>query len=400
MAINDVNRNKFDDVIKNKVENYSLPVDNNSWSEIEKRLNAKLRKRVLRISISGMAAAAAIAAVWLIIPFNNKQIIYYDTTAEQQVPYHEKGIKENVFEGKNDFFSKPPVSKIKSVLSRKEKNDELTAVSDLSDYNVIVQTNETCPVDSFEKEGKKELISLLEKNGEKTAIKHYIQKKKKSNSLSILAGSGSFLAMNNTSVPPYSSGLRVENISMKAPSYLREDMLTLSDFEEITHFLPLSFGVNFRKQISDYLFIESGLTYTYLYSKFKNKFPKHDAKLELHYLGIPVNLVVPIYRNKYFKWNVYTSVGGMVEKGLMSHYRQNEYGSESGIAISTMSNEKIDGLQWSVHAVLGIDYKIVKNYSIYFEPEISYYLHNNQPVSARTEHPLIIGINAGVRYAW
>ncbi|MDR0683176.1 MAG: PorT family protein [Dysgonamonadaceae bacterium] len=399
MVINDVNRNKFDDVIKNKVENYSLLVDSNSWSEIEKRLNAKSRKRVIWTSISGIAVAAAIAAVWIIIPFNNKQIIYYDTTAEQQVPYHEKGITENVFEGKDEFFSKPPVSKIKSFLSRKEKIDKSTTISDLSDYNVTAQTKEPCPVDSLEKEEKKEWISLLEKNGETTVIKHYSQKKKKSNSLSLLAGSGSLLAINN-SVLPHTSTLRAENISKNAPSYMKGDLLTPDDFEEITHFLPLSFGINFRKQINNYLFIESGLTYTYLYSKFKNKFPKHDAKLELHYLGIPVNLVVPIYRSRYSKWNIYTSAGGMVEKGLISHYKQNEYESENDKATCTISNEKIDGLQWSVHAVLGIDYKIVKNYSIYFEPKINYYLRNNQPFSFRTEHPLIIGINAGIRYTW
>jgi hypothetical protein len=232
-----------------------------------------------------------------------------------------------------------------------------------------------------------------------TAVKQPVRNKNKSNSLSLLAGSGSLLAMNNNATP-YSPSLRTRNISKNAPSYLRDDMLAPDNFEEVTYFLPLSFGITFRKEISNYLFIESGLTYTYLYSKFKNKLPKRDAKLELHYLGIPVNLIVSIYRNRYSHWNIYTSVGGMVEKGLMSHYRQNEYESGSRVAISTISNEKIDGLQWSVHAALGVDYKIVKNYSIYFEPKINYYLQNNQPVSARTEHPLIIGINAGFRYTW
>jgi predicted porin len=88
----------------------------------------------------------------------------------------------------------------------------------------------------------------------------------------------------------------------------------------------------------------------------------------------------------------------MLEKGLLSHYSQNRY--EGNVRINTVSDEKIDGLQWSLNTSFGVDYKLIKNYSIYLEPKVSYYLKNNQPMSARTENPLIIGFNAGIRYSW
>jgi hypothetical protein len=393
MTVNKMNRNKFDDAIKNKLENYSLPVDSSSWSEIEKRLNAKPEKRALWPWISGIAVAAAIAAIWLIIPFN-KQLIYYDTAEQQQLPHHEERITKDVLERKNVPF--PPLSAIrtKPVSGRKEKNPEFTEIPAFPEHHVIAQTEVPPPVDvdSLETEEEKPLISPFGNEEEWADVNPIVQNKKSAKSVSFLVGSGSFLAMNNS--PSYPSGLRSDNKFLN--SNWKDE---LSDFDEVTHFLPLTFGLNFRKEINTYLSVESGLAYTYLYSKFKNKLPKQDVKMELHYLGIPVNLIANIYRNNHSKWTIYASAGGMVEKGLLSHYEERT--SELANAVyNTIANEKIDGLQWSIHAALGIDYKIMKNYSIYFEPKVNYYLDNNQPVNARTEHPLILGINAGIRYTW
>jgi hypothetical protein len=392
MSINrDINKHKFDDVVKSKLANYTLPADSDSWSEIEKRLKAKTEKRTLWISISGIAVAASIAAVWLIIPFN-KQIIYYDTAEKQQeIPDHEKGIAENVLERKNDFLSESPVNRVKSFFDRQEKNDELTAISFLSDNDVIVQTKETQShtVDSLEKE--RTFISFPREDENEIFTASIIRNKNRSKSMGFQVGSGSFLAMNNSPAP--TPGLRSDNIS-----YLRKDV-SRNDFEEVTHFLPLTFGLSFRKELNRYLSIESGLSYTYLYSKLKNKLPKRDAKLELHYLGIPVNLVVSIYKNEHSKWNIYASAGGMIEKGLWSYVKKNGEIDKDNVS-STTSHEKIDGFQWSAHALVGIDYKIIKNYSMYIEQNVNYYLDNNQPVNARTEHPLVFGINAGFRYTW
>jgi hypothetical protein len=179
----------------------------------------------------------------------------------------------------------------------------------------------------------------------------------------------------------------------------KREKFTPKDFSKIVHHPPVSIGLSIRKELTHTVSIESGLNYTYLYSEFENKIPQQDAKLELHYLGIPVNLVVNLFGAHYAKWNMYVSAGGMVEKGLFSHYVQNEYMNNTSIS-TTFNEQPIDGLQWSVQAALGIDYKISRNYRIYFEPKVSYYLDNNQPFSSRTEHPFVPGLNAGIRYSW
>jgi hypothetical protein len=171
--------------------------------------------------------------------------------------------------------------------------------------------------------------------------------------------------------------------------------MTPNDFSQKTFMAPLSFGLIIRKNIGSSIGLETGLVYTYLSSTFEEQTTSHsDAQLSLHYVGIPLNLIVPVWKNP--KWEVYLSGGGMVEKGLRSIYIQNQYFGNQ--VITTDARTKIDGFQWSVNAAIGTTYKIQRNIGIYFEPKFSYFLENNQPVSARTDQPIVIGLTAGLRY--
>jgi len=51
-----------------------------------------------------------------------------------------------------------------------------------------------------------------------------------------------------------------------------------------------------------------------------------------------------------------------------------------------------------VNGAVGTTYKIQQNIGLFFEPKISYYYKNNQPISARTEYPVVFGLSAGVRF--
>ena len=171
-------------------------------------------------------------------------------------------------------------------------------------------------------------------------------------------------------------------------------ILTSEDYSDAEHQAPLSLGVILEKPLTERISVESGLVYTYLKSIYRT--PGNVEKngvLQLHYLGIPLNVKVKIIKQP--KWALYTSAGGMVEKGLRSHYRQ---------AIESMSvitnkevKSNIDGLQWSLSGGAGLDYKFSKDLSLFVEPRITYYLENNQPMSARTEQPLNVGVNGGLR---
>ena len=171
-------------------------------------------------------------------------------------------------------------------------------------------------------------------------------------------------------------------------------IMATNDFTKKTYNDPLSFGLTVRKQLNKTLSLESGLVYTYLLSTFENSgVQRSEAKLHLHYIGIPVNLITELWENS--KWEIYLSTGFMAEKGIQSLYVQNQYfGTE---VVTTTAKTNINGIQWSINGGVGVSYKIKRQLGIYFEPKFSRYFDNNQPVSARTDHPFVFGLSAGLR---
>ena len=181
-----------------------------------------------------------------------------------------------------------------------------------------------------------------------------------------------------------------------------EAILSYEDYPNITYYPPLSFGITIKKELNRRFAIESGIVYSFLATAFSKESPlKSNANLQLHYIGIPLNVHTRILGDRSSRWEVYLSAGGTVEKGISSHFVQNVYyGNNDNSLVTVNSNEKIRGLQWSLSISPGIDYQIHKNYSIYLEPKVGYYFDNDQPISARTKHPVVAGINAGIRYSW
>jgi hypothetical protein len=165
------------------------------------------------------------------------------------------------------------------------------------------------------------------------------------------------------------------------------------DFTNISHTLPFSVGITARKMLGNSVAVESGLVYTFLSSRFD--WTDYTAYQTLHYLGIPVNLIVYFGNPNYRNWRFYLLGGFTVEKGLRAIYKQEErQGNNNPITVRS----SLDGFQWSLNGSLGISYTLEKNWSIHFEPRLAYSFDNNQPVSVRTEHPIYFGINLGLNY--
>ncbi|MDR0295049.1 MAG: PorT family protein [Prevotellaceae bacterium] len=166
-------------------------------------------------------------------------------------------------------------------------------------------------------------------------------------------------------------------------------ILLLKDAVNTRHYLPLSAGMTFRFYFAPRWAVESGLVYTYLASDY-SLFNYAKIKQQLHYLGIPVNLVWQLIESKGFYF--YASVGCMLEKGLVANYSYIDFQDES------TRRKSIAGLQWSLNGQLGVGYNIYKRFGLYFEPVLRWFLpDNSQPVSVRSERTLCLGLNAGLR---
>jgi len=404
----------FCEIIKDKLADYTLPVDDDSWNKIAEHLNPALRRKTLQRWIAAVAVAASIALLFIIFSIDKKN--FHHETANQ-LSNNEKTIIQDIH-GKEIIPPLLPRSAENLSLNRKfrpgERLAENNLTTEVTPKEEIVENNPAVPAEEKKSNSpEKHPVTPntyydFEKETETPppTVKH---KNRQSIRFSIGSG-GNFLA-NNAEMSVESSNFPLDkpNYSMmsfqsnvlNAANSNSKEILLNENYPNVNYHLPLSFGITVKKELNRRFAVESGIVYSFLETTFSKDLPKSTASLQLHYLGIPLNIHTHIFGNRFSPWKVYISTGGMVEKGLLLHFAQKIFYNDNNNTVTTVkSNEKIDGLQWSLGISPGIDYQIHKNYSIYLEPKVSYYFDNNQPVSIRTQHPVVIGINAGVRYTW
>ncbi|MDH8701512.1 hypothetical protein M2138_000858 [Dysgonomonadaceae bacterium PH5-43] len=383
--------------------------DENHISELKNFMSMNKRNNITKWLVAGASIAACASLIWIIFPFVQQFFQSYNTIAKVEntsTPLEEATIISDepslieqetesliIAEAKKSISSKAvTVKAIREERETKEFIESQTAETEIKQENTQTENKKETPSlkESFNSHLSADynLLSSLEK------------KTQKKTSFGVYTGSstGELIASNEKSSDfVYYDASQLRNDIMENDGGQYNIPLTSDNFSNISHNIPLSFGLSFRKDLNQYISLETGLVYTYLYSKFRNKYPREELKQGLHYLGIPIKGVVNIYSDK-SDWHIYFSAGIMMEKGLNAHYSYIYHDNNRNY--STSSNENIKGLQWSVNAALGFGYKLNNSYSIYFEPNINYYLDNNQPLNSRTQNPITIGVSAGLRYIW
>lgn len=155
------------------------------------------------------------------------------------------------------------------------------------------------------------------------------------------------------------------------------------------HRLPISFGLSARYAWKPDLGIETGLTYTWLYSSLRSGSYRMGEQ-SLHYLGIPLKLNWTFWRKDNLSF--YMS-GGVLQEYCVSA-RRRFVGEPSHYL-------PVNRWQTSIQGGLGFQVQVYKSFSIYLEPNFGYYfdmLGTNRVETYRTENPLNIGLQIGVRF--
>lgn len=140
------------------------------------------------------------------------------------------------------------------------------------------------------------------------------------------------------------------------------------------HRLPLSIGLSVHYPLTPRLTLNSGVTYTYLYSEFTNQLsPNTTYDQKLHYLGVPLGVSYTLWSANHFQ--LYVSAGMTLAKCL---------------------NDK--PWQLSVDGALGAEYNITHQIGLYFEPSLGYYFNDGTSLQHYyKEHPLAPSLQFGVR---
>lgn len=158
------------------------------------------------------------------------------------------------------------------------------------------------------------------------------------------------------------------------------------------HKMPISAGITVAKTLPRHWELESGLVYTYLYSKYSST--NGNGSQELHYLGIPLNVIYRFARIK--RLSFYASAGGQVDFYLAG--RQKDEGYDKGISGSGYKELKHENVQFSVQANVGAAFTLYKQTELYLEPYMAYYFENNSSIhNIWKDKPLNFGLTLGVR---
>ena len=414
---NNINsEDRFSEIFRQKLENHQLPIDDNKvWNAIEKQLKPKRKKIALWMWIP-IGTAAMLALIFTLRPYSESTSSITKTTQKLQQQSDLQmsklaEIQEDTIPTFGTLQKKVVADKLKTKQTKANFRNAGKQTNLTEEYAYVVQESiDTKPATEVFKTDSIVQPKIETKDSTtKTPAKRYVPntliaeseiqtmtEPKKQNNWMLAAAIGSGGSEGGGSLFG-NADMLYTNVTESLVSAVTKNtqILTPNDFSSKMHLPPVSFGIVIRRNLSKTLSLQSGLMYTYLLSTFENTGMQHyDAKLHLHYIGLPLNLITKIWTNP--KWDIYFSTGGAIEKGIRSNYIQNQYfGNQT---YTTRADTNISGLQWSINAGFGATYKLNRKFGIYFEPKINYYLNNNQPMSARTEQPLVVGINAGLQF--
>ena len=392
----------FSRKIGEKLREHRMPVDSDIWDSLTGRFLPQRRGVPLYLRWMAAGVAAVALLLLLLVDGSNEE----SGGISEEVRYSDINKTDRIIESEKETERVAEILESRRIPdsgSRGKKSNQEEAM----ELAVMVKPEETVelvatvdPEESVKPEKK-----LLPKD-EFLAENHLPasgQEHRKHQSLMASLGSGGALPdffpgdyayadspQNNGSLP--GGDLDKGDGLISGGSY---NLLSPDDYTDIIHRPPISFSLTANFPVGENLDLETGLSYTYLFSRFNRSDNFiYRGTLQQHYIGIPVNLRYTVWQND--AWNIYLLAGGSIEKGLRAIYKQEiEYNGDRVHHTDVYS--RIDGFQFSAQGGVGFSYRLRDNLSLFGEPRIVYYFKNNQPMSARTDNPLIFGLNMGIR---
>ena len=372
------------------------------WEGVSAGLDKAARGKVVALWFRragiGVAAAAAVAAVMLVLPTDNGADIVSGADGSDMI-----AVVENVPAIPADtaetiapemvYMAKAEPAKVKSVVQTIPTEVEIPEHMVSEERFPADQETPECTADEHATQQEK----VMEKtNQEVTAewkdewsdIEETTQKRNVAFVLSGLTGTNAAqneAGKNIFKRPDPSPGPAVTGVKQTS---------TNSAYD-----IPLSFGAGVRIGLSPKWSIGAGVNYSMLSRKFSGTYTKvnaagvienstaSDIRNTQHYIGIPVNAYYDIVDSR--NVNFYAYAGGAVEKCISDKY--------SVLNTSIVHKEKVSGFQWSANVGIGVGFKLGEHLGLYIDPSLRYYFDCGQPHNIRAAQPLMLGFEVGLR---
>lgn len=410
---------KWLDGLRYRMKDYSEPVPEGLWADIEKELESPKVVPMWR-------RWQAVAAVALLVVVSSLTWWMVNSPATQYIEEQSMQIAE-VTPVTMEEPRAPLLAEEKPLVVMKKKKTESDSILTIIHLCYDLEENAMAPEDSLE-EDTKEIATDTEKqeperksNPTSTRRKIMVQnlmaqssqKKNSSWSLGVSVGNGalnlyygekqmteydlSVPQENWNGYPPVSapdSTTQTPNEGSQQKLFSRGASRT-ADIDygafEKKHRTPFVVGISLRWMLNEDWALESGLTYTRLATDLSAGSMKGEQKL--HYIGIPLKVSRKVWADN--RWSVYAGAGGAVEKCVSGQLTVNNKWQGEEIK----RNLDVDELQWSLQASVGVQYRLAGQLGIYAEPGVAYYFDDGSQVETiRKEKPFHFNVQVGLRF--
>ncbi len=406
--------------LREKSENYSEPAPEGLWDGIEGYVMESSGKRKRTAGglwiLTGTSFAAAAAAIFFFLgnrepafPVTGADITSENITdiavipaypveapvyAQQEVPDTKLYISEHKEAIDNGLPSGGgPAYDIAGKISKNPEPEE-NAAADVSDAGDMIAMNSST-------ETAQERIEDIFFPEEK-----YVRKSR--NAVDIKISISNVPGNSSTSAGygmMYGSDAVASMLSspQETPEYFSKILMRNNGREIRTktrHYQPVRAGISASWNITGRLALETGLTYSLLMSDISSgtDLDYYRMNQTLHYIGIPLNLNVSLWRNKRF--SIYLSGGGLAEKCVYGNSRI-DYTIDSDRETGENERIRIRPLQWSANAAAGAEVRFTDFAGFYIEPGVSYFFDNGSFVeNIYKERPFNFNFKFGVRFSF
>lgn len=405
-------RDKYDDILRDKLGDLEMLPSAADWDIIERGLGMPARKTIplgKYIAVAASLLLVVALGVYFLTGYDalestlpsNEQVLIERNDAEEQLPPLVRGImavNETVKAKEQGMIEAAKALDAHAVAVREERHAnemvlEETESSGEQPKNVnedavrSTQNNISQPVTQGRRSVDVAEVELPRRLPKLTPLRNDL-------SLSFFADGGLSNSSGKTTGNNLLASASMPGLTQVDQTNVNSTIFTHGDY---THNMPLSFGISFRKNFSDRWGVESGIVYSYLYSKasISSAFiERSKRRQQAHYLGIPVSVVYSIWRSPNLE--VYVKGGGTVDFNI--HTRVKDEFTANGTTTSRSDSFNAGGVQWSVAANAGIMYNISPIFGVYLEPGISYYFsEDRQPYTFWQENPTNFNLKIGFR---
>lgn len=430
---------KWQDNLRNRMEQHQVSPPNGLWDDIEKALkaeNASAQKNTPKTHMLwyrrvGVAAAAAIFFfITLNVIIQNQRTMPTTTSSKHQqsvavatpqaknilVPKvqttqlaHNSTNKKHL--SSNTSYKRPETGE-RPLIEEGAKIEEVENLSDVTqEITAQSEEKENLPKENQRLYSHSNNIQGRDIKNSDDATIFFPAKRQLAN---ISKWQTDFYASNipSNSAKDYAGGYCsfsqpnlgfFNDYSSVAGSNLPQDILRLNEYQlvysEIKHYQPITIGVSLKYSFAKRWNVTSGLSYTTLISKLRSGSQEnyYNSKQTLHYIGIPVNLNYIVWENR--RISTYLSGGGMVEKNV-SGTLSTDYMINNKIEEHSTSSISVKPLQWSVNSAVGIQYQLSRIIGIYAEPGVTCFLKNKSDIETiYKDKPLNFTLKLGLRFS-